>query len=302
MDKGERLAIQFLHPGREKTEEIIIGNAGGRPCQQHGRKFVEGCGDYFADELEEKKDQPKQQQIMFWCEYEQQLKYDKLCGRPHIDGYPRYIQTLRPACYRQSYGEITGCINTDPYIFGRYMLYSNCRQKRSYLLRNLLPGLVIVFGSRVNGHFCFDTVFVVSRPLCTFTRRDGREVLGKLKDEGAISENFWQATVEPLLHDDNAEDCEFVLYESATYQNRVDGMYSFFPCKLKDEIGFPRPAATAPCINHKMWTGIRTLVSNEDAKGCFNVWESLRRDVLENGLYLGVRAEEPGERERPAGI
>ena len=300
MDNGKRLAIQFLHPGREKTEEIIIGNADGKPCQLHGRKFVEGCGDYIADELKDKRAHPKQ--LMFWCEYEQQLEYNKLCGRPHVDGYPRYIQTLRPACYRQSCGEIAGCINTDPYIFGRYMLYSNCRQKRSPLLRNLLPGSVIVFGSRVNGLFCFDTVFVVSRPLCTFTRRDGREVLGKLKDEGAISENFWQATVEPLLHDDNAEDCEFVLYESATYQNPIDGMYSFFPCKLKDEIGFPRPAATAPCINHKMWTGIRTLVSNEDAKGCFNVWESLRRDVLENGLYLGVRAEEPGERERPAGI
>ena len=137
MDKGKRLAIQFLHPGREKTKEIIIKNADGKPCQLHGRKFVEGCGDYVADELEKKKAQS--QQIMFWCEYEQQLKYDKLCGRPHIDGYPRYIQTLRPACYRQSCGEIGGCINTDPYIFGRYMLYSNCRQKRSHLLKNL-PG------------------------------------------------------------------------------------------------------------------------------------------------------------------
>ncbi|MCD7952865.1 MAG: hypothetical protein LUG14_08100 [Synergistaceae bacterium] len=292
MDNGKRLAIQFLHPGREKTEEMIIKKADGKLCRLHGRKFVKDCGDYITDSLVSGEENA---QIMFWCEYEQQLKYNKLCGRPHIDGYPRYIQTLRPACYRQSCGEIAGCINTDPYIFGRYMLYSNCRQKRSPLLRNLLPGSVIVFGSRVNGLFCFDTVFVVSRPLCTFTRRDGREVLGKLKDEGAISENFWQATVEPLLNDGNAEGGEYVLYESATDQNPIDGMYSFFPCKPLDDIGFPRPAATASCINHKMWTGIRTLVSNENVKGCLNVWKSLRRDVLEKGLCLGVRAKEPGE-------
>ncbi|MCD8164630.1 MAG: hypothetical protein LUE09_14745 [Synergistaceae bacterium] len=131
MDNGKRLAIQFLHPGREKTEEMIIKKADGKLCRLHGRKFVKDCGDYITDSLVSGEENA---QIMFWCEYEQQLKYNKLCGRPHIDGYPRYIQTLRPACYRQSCGEIAGCINTDPYIFGRYMLYSNCRQSKKEVL------------------------------------------------------------------------------------------------------------------------------------------------------------------------
>ena len=105
-----------------------------------------------------------------------------------------------------------------------------------------------------------------------------------------------------MLHDDNAKDCEFVLYESATYQNPIDGMYSFFPCKPLDEIGFPRPAATYVNISHKLNANFKVLASDEDIGECLRVWESLRRDVLENGLCLGVRAEEPGERERPAGI
>lgn len=288
--RNEVRAIQFMHPGREIT---IVPHIEGGGCL-HGRKFVHACGSYLTA------DNNKQcGPIMFWCEYEQPLEFKPLKERPD-NTYPRYIQTLRPAHYIQNVqGEESGCTNTDPYIFGEYMLYSNCRQRHYISLRKLGPGAIIVFGSRIGGSFCFDTVFVVSKVLCKFyigynKKSHKIEELQNLKKNNCISENFWQATIEPLLHDDAAADCEYVLYKSATYQEgEHNKMYSFFPCKPLDDKGFPRPKAKDKRISHKMFTGIHFI--HQGSGLAFDFWKSLQQDVLESGLCLGVSVEEPAE-------
>lgn len=291
-DDSERLAVQFMHPGREK---INHSNANG--ClNSHGRKFVRGRGNYITGEGSEITHEP----IMFWCEYEYPLCYKELSGWPPSGNrqYPRYLQELERVHYTQvnHQAENTRCINTDPYVFGDYMLYSNCRQRVHHCLRNLAPGSIIVFGSRINWHFCLDTVFVVSEILCKFkTNEGGMNELEKLKGNGIISENFWQATIEPLFAEKRLQNEEYTLYKSATYQNPINNMYSFFPCKPLDDRGFPRPIITDSHISERLGQGVSFLSTIKTDKNYSDFWKFLRRDVFKNGLCVGTMAEEPTE-------
>jgi hypothetical protein len=61
--------------------------------------------------------------------------------------------------------------NTDPWVWGDRMIYSNCKQVfgperrptfMQRLTQRLTRGSVIRFGSTIDGEFCVDTVFVVA--------------------------------------------------------------------------------------------------------------------------------------------
>lgn len=179
------------------------------------------------------------------------------------------------------------------------MVYSNCHQRGNSCLKHLKEESVIVMGSKIGGVFCFDTVFVVGKRLgvYSFATQDVEKKLMVLKKEEKLSDNFWEATIKPLLKEHiGSENREFVLYKAATYDQKTgNGMYSFFPCKIFDKNGgFPRPKATSQWISHGMSMNYKRHVM--DGKQAKDFWESLRKDVLDSGLYLGVKVEEPNQK------
>ena len=92
-------------------------------------------------------------------------------------------------------------------------------QSRYPILKNLHENDIIIFGSRVNGEFVLDTVFVVE---C------------KIKN-AKCSDCFKTVTVNLLDKESNNK-----IYKSKMYNEKAkkDEIYSFFPCSDKP---FDRP-------------------------------------------------------------
>jgi hypothetical protein len=131
--------------------------------------------------------------------------------------------------------------NTDPFIFGNNFIYGICQQKMESL-RTLESGSLIIFGSRVNCclepkkySFAIDTVFVVKTAEPYLSLDDITKLnLGKYPD---IATKF-------ITDKNNKIDPPhgLTLYTGATFDDPVEGMYSFVPANEYDdrEIGFPR--------------------------------------------------------------
>ncbi len=183
-------------------------------------------------------------------------------------------------------------------------------------MKSIDRGLIIVMGSR-RDVFCSDTVFVVSKVLCTYSRNNLKEIK-KLLKAGVISQTFWNATIVPLLKlyekeensstgcgvkkNENNNGREFKLYKAETYDDSVDGMYSFFPCKpYVSRQGFKRiPLNHDKYINSHLTQRIQSSSGKEtpwivgDVEA-YSFWNRMRTQVLQNeqGLCLGVWAKEP---------
>jgi hypothetical protein len=81
---------------------------------------------------------------------------------------------------------------TDPFVFDGPFLYSCCQQKDKPFLRNLERGDVMLFGSRLDGNFVLDTVFVVAGSE-SYETYAGPEELG-----AKVPRPFVEATLKPL--------------------------------------------------------------------------------------------------------
>jgi hypothetical protein len=175
--------------------------------------------------------------------------------------------------------------NTDPWVFGNCFRYSNCKQLAQVGLRKLHPGSVIFFGSTISGKFVLDTVFVVakSRP---FTPRNPPNV----------DEAFRVCTIDSLITMDAADD-NFTLYDAATLEKPLNGMFSFVPCRRAnaDNYRFARPVLNLPpsykVTNTRQPYGAKSLLAMEQV---FQLWEDARRQVLGAACLLGTQFRTPG--------
>ena len=106
-------------------------------------------------------------------------------------------------------------------------------------MKRLTPGSVICFGSTVGGQFCVDTVFVV-HSATPWTPHDA--------DAVERDEAFLTCTAGSLCTHQDTIDQPLTLYRGATFDDRVEGMYSFVPAKTIDsaEPRFERPAIHIP--------------------------------------------------------
>ena len=297
--------VQFPHPGGEhrpaRGAQVIGWNERYRNHKQnpHKRKFMQlhgewtdedrtnkGCGDLWA-----------------WGEWEPESKLiRKFCPParerelPHNLWDPYYIP-------KNGY---EGLHNTDPFIFGDRILYSNCGQtaesKRS--LKCLGRGSVIAFGSgkRIKGEWkwMLDTVLVV-KDSYLYDPLNPRNAL-----KGKVPEAFLDVTGGPLA--DNPEqktgsgacgpgETQLRLYMGATPEDPVHGMFSFFPAKpAGGGAGFPRP------IIEKLPGKYFTPGNTQAPKGATQdrkpeqlryLWRLLVAQVQKDGLVLGTRAEPP---------
>ncbi len=281
--------VQFLHPGKEhRPDKGKFWNKG-----DHKRKFLitpGGCvrGDKVIDA-----------EIVFWGEWEPQSEVVCQINQPFPHG-PRYI-------YRPFYTvphSYNGLQNTDPFVFDKF-LYGNCLQNRSSgptQLRYLERGSVILFGSRVEGSFVLDTVFVV-RDWIDHAFHNYKSVL-----EERVPRGYMEVTVNPLyLSRRSKKGCKkgcsphglsYRLYIGATYDNPWEGMYSFFPCLPFENgrRGFARPIIRdSRFITDGQSRGMR-LNCKEDLTEIRSLWKSVINRVLDRGLYLGVHAQMPEHR------
>lgn len=294
------MPVQFFHPGPEPdvtAEGRFQWNRG-----HHYRRFLEARGLYI-ERLDPSGNHPVQEgTIQFWGEWEADTVVSRIGNGRTGQGYPQFIhrtvvptttpQTKEgpsvcpPTCGNNDVGNnCGGYLNTDPCVFSDpnsptvTFLYSNCYQDRFKSLTRLSCGDVVLFGSRKDGNFVLDTVFVVAK---AYPYSPG-DVRTNAAIRSVVPDWYYHLTLDLLPPNNN-----YVLYLGATIDNPVDGMFSFFPCSTPDRhpLGFPRPA-TLKQYSTNMGRGIRRRPLRETSK---QLWQQAVDDVLRAGLYLGVRA------------
>ncbi len=278
--------VQFPHPGPEHDPRVprIPGRMGWN-TNGHKRKFMRSSGRYV-----DRNDVCSAAELTFWGEWEapSDVVYEWTASEP----LPRFLHVPlweKPGPPNRQ--------NTDPWVFGDCFLYGNCKQLTSAgnpsALQGLTPGSIILFGSEVNGEFVIDTVFVVkdscpympSKPPCTeYPFRD---------------DAFCFCTIESLCEPSSpcAGDI-FTLYRGATFDERINGMYSFVPCKRTDSARcrFARPPIELPgYVNPKSQqtpSGAGTK-DQRSAREAHDQWDKVRHQVLRADCLLGVWFQTP---------
>ncbi len=283
--------IKFYHPGKEETVSRNDWKSG--ICSwhtgQHGRKYLSVKEGTYIDS----NGNVQTGDIGFWGEWEAETKFRKITANKQP--YPRYIhEPIVPVknpkgmandsvkCGIKGANNIAYPQNTDPCVFcdknsSREFLYAFCQQKKdgkdNTLLKSLKKGDVVVFGSHVAGKFIIDTVFVVAESIPY-----SGKTIGQFK--GSVPNWYF-----PLTLNHVAPDACFTLYKGATYNNPVDGMYSFFPCVIDEKInsGFERPDLKD--FNSGQTQGIVNVELS-----AHDVWQEIVAKVYATNLSLGVKA------------
>lgn len=272
--------IQFLHPGRE--HEPDAGRMKAWNTGAHRRKFLKGPGRYLAG------GDPQDGELVFWGEWEPESLAVAEITEPLPDG-PRWIYEpyyVPPASYQ-------GLQNTDPFVFGERFQYTGCLQhtKRGPTqMRHLVRGSVILFGSCLHkSHFVGDTVFVVANHI-DHSERDYRDRL-----RGHVSATYDTVTLAPWYRNPVEPDRSHRLYDGATFEASVEGMFSFFPCLPYEghPRGFARPTIRIPgVITDRHYQG-KKLNRQDQVYDVKRLWDEVVRQVTEQELVLGISASLP---------
>lgn len=279
--------VQFTHPGNEHGPDKNNANHKSWNTKGHKRKFLLAHGKYqFENALHA-------DQLVFWGEWEPPSNVEQLTERP-TDFHPKwlhrpYLPQILPISsgYQESYQ------NTDPCVFDGAFKYFVCKQfkpkNRSVTsLARLEQGSMILFGSTANQNtknafFQLDTVFIVSHYLeydvanahLISDNRVGRHLDYSVK----------MAFPGPLDYS-----LKLRFYFGATFDNRVNNMYSFSPAMIyrqKKDVGFQRVK-----ISHEQYItnnlNAAPKVSAVQDGQVYDFWCEIRDTVRNNGCVEGV--------------
>ncbi len=267
--------VQFPHPNPEyrlaPNETVISWNT----RRQHYRRFMR-CAGAYLDERGRK----LETNISFWGEWEAQGTVVRRFAKK--GDHPR--QLVEP--WWTPRGSYRGHQNTDPLVFGRTFIVSNCKQQAAPFLQRLAPGSVILFGSRLHGAFVLDTVFV-SASASLFVPA---ERLAQNEDDPLLR----HLVLEPLSAHGKTRSHTFALHRGRMHADGLAPPFSFVPCTPGEE-GFARPAIQIPGLinpaNGRQPSGARGVAVTE-------VWREVVDQVQAAGLALGVEISEPRRVER----
>lgn len=279
--------VQFPHPGGEHNPptDDMAWNTG-----PHRRKFLIAPGRYLDSD-----DQIGAADLVFWGEWEPPSQVERRW--PASRRLPR-------ALHRPSWGEPTRRVrqNTDPWVWGEPMIYSNCKQigprphRRPSAMQRLTRGSVICFGSTIQGEFCLDTVFVVASAE-PWTPGEATDL--------TVDEAFKTCTAGAIAARRSDAHLPLTLYRGATADNPVQGMFSFVPARRadRDDLRFPRPPIQLPgfinpASRQSTWGSKRPLPLNT----LRNNWEAVRHQVLTADLLLAVWLRTPNCQSNPAAV
>jgi hypothetical protein len=227
--------------------------------------------------------------VVFWGEWEAPSLIERRW--PADGGLPRALH--RPYWFRPGPG--TPRQNTDPWVFGTCMRYSNCRQLTSPArtpssMQSLRPGSVICFGSTVDYEFRLDTVLVVGSAE-PWTPAEAAAL--------DVDDAFQVCTAESIVASRRDARADLTLYRGATLDNPVHGMYSFVPALAvtgDDPPQFARPVIRLdglinPACRQSTWGSLRPM----STAAVRDAWDAVRDQVLAAGLMLAVRIDTPPE-------
>ena len=264
--------VQFPHPGLEHDPR----NAShmGWNTDRHRRKFMRNLGRFVDRDgvLGEGK-------LTFWGEWEPPSKIVERW--PQSGSLPRF---LHEPMWERSAPE--GRQNSDPWVFGDCFRYSNCKQQTQGALQRLTPGSVILFGSGKNGEFVIDTVFVV-KDSCPY----------RPSKPPATDDAFRFCVIKSLCGPSSS--CagdSFTLYRGATFDEPINGMYSFVPSRRADSEGyrFARPPINLPgYVNPESQQTPSGARCPRFLKETRDQWDKVRNLVLRADCLLGVWFETP---------
>lgn len=284
---NSRCFIQFPHPGGEYRPGPSGWDQWNDLRCAHARKFMQFDGEWIDDAGGRHSGE-----LRAWGEWEAHSKLLRELRQPDSREYPKY---LWHPYFTELPGGHEGLHNTDPFIFGERMLYTNCKQSMFPVLRRLARGSVIAFGSKKNHRWILDTVFVVAGSV-DYAAPEARIALAD-----HASDAFLEVTAGPLA--DNGETGPFTFYWGATPEEPVDGMFSFFPAmRAGGSVGFERPTICLPKTYFTETLG-RGIKSQRDLapSTLVGLWRSLVEQVLNAGLVLGTHAALPELSELPRG-
>jgi hypothetical protein len=289
--------VQFMHPGRQPTHQGPGVKPWNTTGADHRRSFLMAPGLFrrsFDGPVE------AADQLLFWGAWE------AFAGGEHCRGPARTVFVPIPP----RFPERPGLHVTDPFVFDGPFLYSCCQQKEKPSLRNLQRGDVMLFGSKLDGDFVLDTVFVVaeSEPYETHA---GLENLG-----AKVPSSFAEVTLKPLafrwlassdeLHPCATTLAPYRLYWGATPENPVNGMFSFVPAKPAGDpvVSFKRPVVHE-FVNPNLSRGIRECFRSERNRQVFvdpvavrDAWARVANSVIHDGFVLGTNFWIPQEENR----
>ncbi len=243
--------VQFTHPGGQHSLNHIEKKRGIKEWNtgEHARKFLIADGQYvIGNKLSTPKD------LLFWGEWEPCSSIKKTFKPADRILFPTYLHSpflqldkrgnvVKKKSNLNTTTNLKGCStscsktcspfqNTDPFVFGDCFFYSLCKQRHFSCLRNLDVGSIILFGSTISAkrggpYFALDTVFVVGE------KRHYTEKTAQKDLDGFIPQYY-----DEIMGFDTKNTEPLVCYKGASFNNPVNGMYSFVPCKPYDEIGF----------------------------------------------------------------
>ena len=295
MAPENRRFVQFPHPGGEHSPDRGDWKEWNRTSNPHGRKFLE-IGGAWLESLDPGR--ANEGKLWAWGEWEPESRVLRRFA-PSGNGLPRYLwePILRP---KEDCRELH---NTDPLIFDGFH-YSNCKQQNFKGLKQLGRGSVIVFGSKKGRSWVVDTVFVVA-DYVDHTDTDYEEQLAERAPQcfrDAVLSTYGAAGPCGSQRCGKAGPCDsqrYRWYRGATYDEPVDGMFSFFPCVPAEcETPFPRPRIELPqaYFTPSLAQGVKGCAihaASLDKCTLKELWRSIAEQVLRQGLFLGVAAACP---------
>lgn len=253
--------IQFLHPGKtiaDKNKYLWQWNE-----KYHVRRLFKNEISY----LDKNGNFIKNIDGYFWGEWEATHRTDSEGDyRITTVEYPntKGLDNKERKCNTCGNGD--GKLNTDPYVFGKCFIYSNCQQHQYPTLRRLEENDVILFGSLKGGNFILDTVFVVDHIM--------------VEEELDACSSCFQTVTRSLVKDG-------VYYKGKTYQEGKDEPFSFFPC---NDHPFERPILDFEEIS-KQKRGIHYLKRFSP----YEYWKKVKEEV-EKSCNIGIWAKEPEDK------
>lgn len=271
--------VQFPHPGSEhrppEDQAVMPWNEG-----PHRRKFLRAPGRPLGRDGE-----VRQADTVFWGEYEAASRVTRrwpTCGALPTALHEPLI-TLPPDSSRRQ--------NTDPWVFGSRFLYSNCKQLtpsgRPSALQSLPRGSLVLFGSQADSRFRLDTVFVVAASI-HYTAADAAGL--------PVDDMFRTCTIESLTayrHPTaDLRTAGFTLYFGATFDDPVEGMFSFTPALSADDDGprFTRPPyGDTRFVNPKSGQSPSGSKKPRSAGEVYQAWDAAVQACRSHNLDLAVQ-------------
>lgn len=222
--------LLFTHPGGERVPTTFHPTVCEWNTTAHSRKFLIVPASVATRVGRAYEASREREEVAVWAEWEPPSTVTRF-HEPAPAGYPRaWHRPLSTHLHIREGSPPRHAQNTDPWIFGEQIRYSNCRQQGWSVLRQLDHGDVVFFGSVLKRdqqglavprfNFFLDTVFVVGSSQ-SYSVPYGRS------HRLPVDSRFERLVLERLR---GRFTHPFVLYEGQTLRGRQTEMFSWVPC------------------------------------------------------------------------